>query len=149
MTISALWDEVLETLDALRAPLIGLVADDLTYTLPMLAIPENTFDLLGLQQRHMLTTVARLHDALQAARLNWGLISYEYEWAAQSLPRFGVTEQHQQILLESYFATALKLRSWQPHEQGALAAIQKELSRILRSSWREARFRERERVAVR
>lgn len=132
MTTEASWEPVLATLDHYRALLLGRVADQLTYTVPMLGVPPTAEDPIAHHQRQMYLCVERLHDGLQAARLNEQLLVHEFEWASDALTRWGVTAEHLDELIDRYVSTALAIGSWRPAERAVLEAIRAYLREIAR-----------------
>ncbi|NTU79669.1 MAG: hypothetical protein HGA45_09730 [Chloroflexales bacterium] len=123
MSIPAQWDAVLDALEQHRAMLLGRVADELTYTIPLLAVPPAVADFAAVHQRQMAATVARLHDGLQAARLHEQLLVYEFAWGAQALSRWGVMAEHLAQLIDTYIQAALALDSWAPEARGILEEL--------------------------
>lgn len=128
------WDSVLERLEHHRALLLGRATDELTYSIPILAAPPAA-DAFGHHQRQLYTTVERLHDGLQAMRLDERLLVYEFEWGGQVLPRLGVTVEHLEELIDRYVSAAHGLDIWAPGEGGVLEAIRAYLRRLARATF--------------
>lgn len=135
MPIAADWDPVLEALDQNRALLLGQSADQLTYTIPMLGVPRTAADPFAYHQRHMYENVERLHDSLQTVRLDERLLTYEFEWAAETLSRWGFTAGHLEELIDCYVSTAQAIGSWRPGELRVLEAIRSYLRGIARATF--------------
>jgi hypothetical protein len=124
------WEAILTTLEHHRAALIGAVADELTFTIPLLAVPPTAADPAGHHQRQMVATVARLHDILQTARLDEQLLVYEFAWVARVLPGWGVGATEVVRLIDAYHASALVLASWSAAERAVLEEIRAYLHQI-------------------
>lgn len=135
MSIPAQWDAVLDALEQHRAVLLGRVADELTYTIPLLAVPPAVADFAAVHQRQMAATVARLHDGLQAARLHEQLLVHEFAWGAAVLPRWEVTAAHLAQLIDTYIQAALTLRSWEPEARAVLNELRDYLHGIARRTF--------------
>lgn len=123
MSIAVGWEAVLTRLEHNRALLLGTVADELTYTLPMLAVPQTAADPVAYHQRQIYATVERLHDSLQAVALSEQLLAHEFAWAAQSLPRLGVSAEHLAQMIDGYVSAARSIGTWGPGERAALEEI--------------------------
>lgn len=135
MSITTDWDEVLEALEHNRALILGKAADEITYTIPMLAVPRTAADAFAHHQRQMYESVERLHDSLQALRLHERLLLDEFKWAAEALPRWGVTAEHLEELIDCYLRTAQVVASWKPEELRVLEAIRDYLRDIARTTF--------------
>lgn len=135
MTIPLTWDGALARLDQYRAVLLGQVADELTYTIPLLAVPPTAADLAAYHQRQMYETVARLHDYLQTARLHEQLLVDEFVWAAGTLPHWGVTVAHIAQMINCYLDTAQRLGTWEAPELGVLGEIRAYLLQIAHTTF--------------
>lgn len=130
MSALSRWGDIIAALELHRAALIGAVADELTFTIPLLAVPPTAADPAGHHQRQMAETVARLHDILQAARLDEQLLVHEVVWAARVLPRWGVDATHVDQLIDSYHAKVLVLGSWGDAERAALEELRAYLHQL-------------------
>lgn len=135
MSIPAEWDEVLMTLEAHRALLLGLVAEELTYTVPIVAVYDSAPDFAIQHQRQMLQTTERFHDTLQAARLDWELVVHEFRWSAATLPQRGITHKHLLTLIATYFAAAFRLHQWSSSEERALEDLSTKLYELVLSTY--------------
>lgn len=135
MTSDPSWEPVLAKLDHYRTLILGRVADQLTYTIPMLGVAPISSDPLADHQGQMYATVARLHDGLQAARLNEKLLVQELEWAAEVLPRWGVTAAHFTDMVDRYVSTAQAVGDWGGQERQVLEAIRAYLRELARASF--------------
>lgn len=136
MTIPPRWDAALATLDQYRSALLGHVADQLTFTVPLLAVPPTAADPAGHHQRQMYASVARLHDSLQAARLHEQLLVHELAWAGQVLPRWGVSVEHLMLLIDTYVSSAQALGTWGPEEREVLEEIRGYLHQLALTAFR-------------
>ncbi|MFV9506613.1 MAG: hypothetical protein AB4911_18845 [Oscillochloridaceae bacterium umkhey_bin13] len=118
----------LNHLAALRPALVNRVAEELAASLP--PINASVRD-LGSEAHHherMYSTAERFHEMLLAAVLaDWGMVAFEYGWAARVLRPLGVTWEHQERLIQSYFATARELTAWDEDELAALAALEQQV----------------------
>lgn len=135
MSLPARWDVVLTRLEQERAVLLGQVADELTYTIPLLAVPPTAPDFAAYHQRQMLATVERLHDNLQAARLNEQLLVHEFAWAARVLPRWGVTAEHLATVIDTYVQIARTLATWEPEALELLEELRSYLHQVARMAF--------------
>jgi hypothetical protein len=119
---------VLKRLGELRADLIARVAAQLTAALP--AISPNQYDTAREAQhsQRMLSTAERFHDTLLvAASTDWNMIAFEYGWASRVLLPRGVTWEHQDLLIRSYFTSARELNAWNAEQLTSLEAMEQQL----------------------
>lgn len=119
---------VLKRLGELRAALITRVAAQLTAALPAISPSQYDTDREAQHNQRMLSTAERFHDTLMvAASTDWNMITFEYGWASRVLLPRGVTWEHQDLLIRSYFASARDLNAWDAEELVGLAAIEQQL----------------------
>jgi hypothetical protein len=130
MPAMAHWEPVLVRLEEFRAVLLGQVAEELTFSVPLLSIPPQAADPAGYHQRQMVATAARLHDSLQSARLDEQLLVYEFVWAAQVLPRWGVCVEDFEQLVDAYLSSAEQLGTWKDAERVVLEEMRGYLLRL-------------------
>lgn len=135
MTPAADWAPVLARLERYRALVLGMAAEELTYSLPMLAVPPTAGDPLAQHQRQMYATVERLHDALQAVQLSEQLLVHEFTWGAQVLPRWGVRVEHVEEMIDRYIGAAGAGGAWSPAELAVLEAIRAYLRGVARAAF--------------
>lgn len=118
----------LNRLAALRPALVNHVAKELSAAVPPIHSSERD---LGHDTQHnerMHSTAERFHEMLLAAVLaDWGMVAFEYGWAARVLRPLGVTWEHQTQLIQSYFATARTLASWDEAELVNLAELEQQV----------------------
>lgn len=77
-----------------------------------------------LPQQHLIATVQRFHDLVQAgATLDWSIVPFEYGWTSRVLPCYGVALEHQHTLIDCYFDAAQHLGGWPDDEQRALELL--------------------------
>jgi hypothetical protein len=61
------------------------------------------------------------------ATIDWGLVGFEYAWAARVLGPKGGTWDHQALLIETYFTTAGRLAKWSYDERTILDQLAERL----------------------
>ncbi|NTU79066.1 MAG: hypothetical protein HGA45_06645 [Chloroflexales bacterium] len=135
LPVMARWDAVLTTLDQNRALLLGLVADQLTYTIPLLAVPPTATDFAREHQRQMYDALASLHDTVQAAWVHEQVLVDEFVWAGRVLTRWGVTSEHVAQMIDCYVSTAQTLRPWEPEAQRVLEELRDYLHHLARTTF--------------
>ncbi len=130
---------VMERLNACRDEVIPRVAVALQPRMPMVHIPAWATDKAALHAQHMLFTAERFHDILRAgATLDWSLVANEFAWAGCVLERLGLTWEHQEWLITTYFAVALGVCDWSAEEQAALKVIAEQVRQVAQSAYCDA-----------
>lgn len=115
---------VAEKLDEQCEELIAHVAECLIHSMPVLGIPVQVAERAERHQQHMALTARRFHQVVQAgATIDWRLVEFEYDWAGRKLRSMGMSWEHHEVLIETYFEQALLLRDWTPAERDALDQI--------------------------
>lgn len=118
-------------LDEMREALIYHVSQTLCYRMPLLDIPLQAEDSIERHRENMHLTAQRFHQIVQAgATVDWSLVEFEYEWAGRKLGSLGMTWEHQEILIDLYFAEALRLGNWSDRELKTLEHIATALRHI-------------------
>lgn len=118
----------LQRLAEMRGALVARVADQLTAALPPISPSQYDTAREALHHQRMLSTVARFHDmVLVAASTDWGMVTFEYDWASRVLLPLGITWEHQDQLIRAYFAAALSLAGWSHEARAVLAVIEQQL----------------------
>jgi hypothetical protein len=119
---------VAQRLAELRSPILAQVADQLSATLPMIGVAPYNPGRDASHHANMYATAQRFHDLVQlGATIDWGMIRFEYAWAARTLRPKGVTWDHQTFLIETYFAIASRLANWSDEERAILGQIARHL----------------------
>jgi hypothetical protein len=54
------------------------------------------------------------------AAINWDLVGFEFGWAGRKMGSMGYTWQHQEVMIDSYFAAAKRLHEWSDDERALL-----------------------------
>jgi hypothetical protein len=112
-----LQERVLHTLEAMRENLIQHVARTLTEQLPILGMPDTVQDKAERHHQQMVSTAQRFHEIVQnGAAINWDLVGFEFGWAGRKMGSMGYTWQHQEVMIDSYFAAAKRLHEWSDDE---------------------------------
>lgn len=114
---------VANALEARREEIGALVADSLAYALPMVGLSPALEDRAARHHERMRTTAQRFHQAVQTGVLfDWSMVAHEFSWGGRVLPRHGVTADHLQTLIDTYFQAAATL-PWGEEERAALERI--------------------------
>jgi hypothetical protein len=112
---------IVDKLDEKREELIYRVAEALFSNIPVVGISTYDHDKVMHHHRNMAITAERFHEILQAgATIDWQLVSSEFEWADRKLGTMGITHEHHQTLINTYFQEALDLCEWSPDERSTL-----------------------------
>jgi hypothetical protein len=123
-------------LDNRRGQLVHAVARVLGDKLPIVGVPEQAADRAALHRQQMATTAERFHDMVQVAlTIDWGLVVQEYAWSRRVLALRGVTWEHQQVLLDAYFAAAGRLGVWTEADRAALDEVAGRIHKIAADAW--------------
>lgn len=126
----------------LRTQLIYAVTDYLAVELVPMA-PPNVRAMVGRDQ--LAHTVERFHDLVQlGVTADWGLVADEYGWVARVLGQIGINVDHQQTLIDAYFATATSLHRWDANERLALDQIAAQMRAISATAYAGAAARAQE-----
>jgi hypothetical protein len=123
-------------LDRHRDELIRAVATTLSASLPMVGVSVREPDRAAVHREQMATTARRFHEMLQAGlTLDWGLVAQEYAWSRRVLSLRGVTWEHQQALLDAYFAAAGTVRALEDAERAALQQVAERVRQTAADAW--------------
>ncbi len=116
--------EVARQLDAMSAELVYHVTESLGPALPPVALSAADQNARHEHRQRIRLTVERFHRLIQiGVTIDWQLVPQEYEWAARVLRNFGVTWEHQNRLIDTYFHEARSRGNWTPEQQAALDQI--------------------------
>jgi len=127
---------VMDRLNTCRDEVIPRVAIALQPRMPMVHIPAWTTDKVALHAQHMLLTAERFHDIVWVGTtLDWSLVAADFAWAGYVLGRLGITWEHQEWLITTYFAVALGVCDWSEEEQAGLKAIAEQLRQVAQSAY--------------
>jgi hypothetical protein len=119
---------VAQRLAELRPAILPQLTEQLIAALPMISLDPRDTSHTASHYAQMYATAQRFHDLVQlGATADWGLTSFEYDWAAHVLQPKGVTWEHQAFLIETYFATAGRLATWSDEERAILDKLAKHL----------------------
>lgn len=133
---TSLSQHIMARLNECREELIPRVAAAILPHMPMALIPEWATDKMAIQRQHMQSTARRFHDIVQAGvLLDWSLVAAEFAWASGVLMRLGITWEHQECLITSYFTEVLDLPDWTPEEQHELERIAQHLRVVARAAY--------------
>jgi|GEM_PF-2215583 len=114
---------VARALDAHREELSDQVAEALAGSLPMVGLSPAAPDRAARHHERMRSTAQRFHQLVQlGVTADWGLVAHEYAWTARVLTQLGITWEHQQSLLDTYFQAARAL-PWADEERNTLDGI--------------------------
>ncbi len=116
--------EVVQQLDAMSAELVYHVTEALSPELPPVALSEADQNARCEHRQRIRLTVERFHRLIQiGVTIDWQLVPQEYEWASRVLRSLGVTWDHQNRLIDTYFQEARTRGEWTPDQQAALNRI--------------------------
>jgi hypothetical protein len=86
----------------------------------------------------MESTARRFHEIVEAGvTVDWNLVAFEFDWAGRKLGSMEITWQHQELLIDTYFQEALRLRDWTDSERAALEQIAEHLRDTARAAYQE------------
>lgn len=118
------YQSLMHTLDENREELVHRVTEQLFTRIPIVGISSQDMDPSLHHHRNMALTAERFHEIVQTgATIDWKLVTAEFGWADRKLSTMGITHDHHQILITTYFAEALQLRDWSPEERKLLEQI--------------------------
>lgn len=116
--------DVVQQLDAMSAELVYHVTEALSPELPPVPLSAADQDARREHKQRIRLTVERFHRLIQiGVTIDWQLVPQEYEWASRVLRGLGITWDHQNRLIDTYFAEAQSRGEWTPDQQAALARI--------------------------
>jgi hypothetical protein len=129
-------NRIIHTLDKQRDDLLARVTERLQHSLPPIGVSAVAADKAERHHENMERTAQRFHQIVKAgATIDWSLVGFEFEWAGRKLSSMGATWEHQQVLIDSYFAEALRLHSWSEAEQAALQQMAARLREVAQAAY--------------
>jgi hypothetical protein len=131
-------NRIIHTLDAQRDDLLARVTEHLQQHVPPIGVAAAAADKDERHHGNMERTAQRFHEIVKAgATIDWSLVGFEFEWAGRKLSSMGATWEHQQVLIDSYFAEALRLHPWSADEQAALQQIAARLREVAQAAYND------------
>ncbi len=136
---SELRNSIMHTLEDMQEDLIHRVAESLFSAIPVVGISELDTEKVKHHHRNMVITAQRFHEIVQAgATIDWSLVSSEFAWADRKLGTMGITHDHHQRLINTYFSEALKLHAWTEEEREVMEHIASELRQAADEGYKSA-----------
>jgi hypothetical protein len=129
---------VVQILNEQRDELLYHVTDALVQRMPQLGLPTKSSDRSERHHTNMESTARRFHEIVEAGvTVDWNLVAFEFDWAGRKLGSMEITWQHQELLIDTYFQEALRLRDWTDSERAALEQIAEHLRDTARAAYQE------------